>query len=462
MSIYQPLIGFQPIPGTLQAPLGSVSKAVETIAEEFALDPTLPELGTIMTDGRPTYVVVPKFRAVGVMARYAYSNMAGDRPTLTIAGPLVSNPDPLGCAQFDFYKEYNNVPLGMMSVFEKRQYIRFPFVNNAAGVETGVYNSNLNGNLYEGCSVAPDVFGRPVLYQEAVNVTSIGQWESAATSFTAISGGCQYIPVNSLSVIDMTKGAAIPSTAITAAWDVSGANYKLTIAAGAYVTAGDILLITTNYGHKATKKYGKICRLVTGIDENSLAGFIRNAVNNDFPYAPIMNPVFTAQQTDLIRLTSLNGTYNLTWKYIDIYKSLVVSFCSDVDVNGNPQNGQSWSVLANASSPMLYVQTELGAEFALSGLQGTIDLFLSSTRDLSHNPAIQVSYSYKIAQPRAQFEMGAYGNQGTGIFGISDGTVPGTIPAMKPAPAVHVDGAGFRTMTAAQIALSGVMQIMTD
>ena len=168
------------------------------------------------------------------------------------------------------------------------------------------------------------------------------------------------------------------------------------------------------------------------------------------------------QQTDLIRLTSLNGTYNLTWKYIDIYKSLVVSFCSDVDVNGNPQNGQSWSVLANASSPMLYVQTELGAEFALSGLQGTIDLFLSSTRDLSHNPAIQVSYSYKIAQPRAQFEMGAYGNQGTGIFGISDGTVPGTIPAMKPAPAVHVDGAGFRTMTAAQIALSGVMQIMTD
>ena len=555
MAKYAPLIGFQPIPGTLQAPLASISKAVETIAEEFALDPSLPTLGEIMTDGRITYVVIPKARACGIKQRFASQSssptgMAGEMPTLTIAGPQMTDPDPLGTAQFDFYKEFPNIPRGMLSVFEKRQYIRFPYVNLTPYQIQPVYNSNLNGMIAEGMAVAPDYLGRPVQYcpEQFVTTGAIAPGTlAAALTVTAISGGIPYLPVNSVAVTDITAGTVVvpfttsgitptfigtttspsgytaPNTPSGAAQSASIQSGWGTIANGTiswgtsytngtadYIvtipqseeTINHIYIITVGYGHKPQKKYGTVCRLATGIDENTLAGYIRNSVNNDYPYAPIMNPVFTAPAWEIIlgSTTTHNGsvpsgmsyniqtvpitanslTVSLNHKYIDPYKPIVIQWCENYSAAAERNyvaiaNGllpaiadagaamsNNWITLTNASSPILYVQSELGAEFALSTIQGELDIDLATTRFPADNPALRVSYSYKLAQNRAQYEMGAYGNSGTGITGLTDGSVPGTFPVMTPAAALHPDGAGFLNMTQSNMYSSGIMNIMID
>lgn len=465
MANYTPLIGMQPLAGTLQAPLVSVSKAVETIAEEFALDPALPVLGEIMTDGRVTYVTVPKFRAVGMKSRVIASNNAGARPTLTIATGTGAV-DPIGVAQFDLYKEYNNIPQGMQSVFERRQYIRFPFINGTAGDAGTTYNSNLNGSLFEGASVAPDAYGRPSLYvpRKYVTATKKVTVANGATDAIALlaSGFNPNIP-RSVAVLNLTKGIAIPSSAINETFtdDVEGA-FSITVDSvvgnDTVASTDDILLVTLEYGHTPQKRYGTVCRVLTGVDEHTLAGHLRSQVNGDYPLAPVMNPVFTVATSVTITpgASNTSGVASLGYKFIDLSKPVTVSYCADITAQT-----PVWVTLDDASMPRLYAQREVGTEFALYALGGELEWFLDG-RAVTANTRLKVDFSYKIAQNRAQFEMAAYGNQGTGIYGQTDGSIPGTVPVMKPAPAVHPDGAALKAMNAANIRLSGIMHIMID
>lgn len=463
MANYQPLIGFQPLAGTLQAPLASVSKAVETIAEEFSLDNTLPVLGEIMTDGRITYVTVPKFRAVGIKARSLVnskmpSNSAGVKPVLTIAtgGGTV---DPVGVAQFDLYKEFNNVPQGMQSVFEKRQYIRFPFVGGVPGAGDTTYNSNINGQLNEGSPIAPDAYGRPALFVPKVYITKVYKVTSSNTAAIAIKTDASANVPYSVSVLNLTEGTDITSTS-TVSFATAETIGTISVApADAAVSTDDKLLITLAYGHSSTKKYGTVGRILTGIDENTLAGFIRNQVQNDYPLAPIMNPVFTTTTSvTSSALTAKSGEFSLGKQYIDLSKSLVVKFCADTTA-GTPV----WVTLGNASMPRLYANTELGSEYAVNALSGIVEYFLDDSRSITSNhAAIKVDFSYKTAQSRSLWEQGAYGNGGTGIYGQTDGSVAGTFPVMKPAAAIHPDGADFAGMSVAEMKLSGIMNIILD
>lgn len=473
MANYQPLIGFQPLAGTLQAPLASVSKAVETIAEEFALDNTLPVLGEIMTDGRITYVTVPKFRAVGIKARSLVnskmpSNSAGVKPVLTIAtgGGTV---DPVGVAQFDLYKEFNNVPQGMQSVFEKRQYIRFPFVGGVPGAGNTTYNSNVNGQLNEGSPVAPDSYGRPSLFVPKVYITKVYKVTSTNDAAIPIKTDASANVPYSVSVLNVKTGVDVTANA-TVSFATANTIGTISVAPDADdVATDDILLITLEYGHSSTKKYGTVGRVLTGIDENTLAGFIRNQVQNDYPLAPIMNPVFTTSTSVVypaaaethpthVGLTATSGEFSLGKQYIDLSKSLVVEFCADMTAST-----PVWVPLDNASMPRLYANTELGSEFAVNALSGTVEYFLSDAHSIaSTNAAIRVSFSYKTAQSRSLWEQGAYGNGGTGIYGQTDGSVAGTFPVMKPAAAIHPDGADFAGMSVADMKLSGIMNIILD
>lgn len=469
MANYQPLIGFQPLAGTLQAPLASVSKAVETIAEEFALDNTLPVLGEIMTDGRITYVTVPKFRAVGIKSRAIGSNNAGSKPTLTIAtgGGTV---DPIGVAQFDLYKEFNNVPQGMQSVFEKRQYIRFPFLNGTAGDGTTVYNSNINGALLEGAPVAPDAHGRPSLFVPQTNISVVQKVQvdaGVSDSIEVVAAGSLFNPnvPRALAVFNLTKGTKIPNGSLNLTFDDDGQGaLALTITEGspAIVADNDVIMVTLEYGHASTKKYGTVGRILTGIDENTLAGFIRNQVNNDYPLAPIMNPVFVTQVTsdNIVIGTTHDGEAQIkvstaAIKYIDLSKPFTVELNLDT-------NGTTWTTLDNASMARLYANVELGSEFSVNALSGTIEYQISTDRILTERSAIRVKCSYKTAQSRTLWEQGAYGNNGGGIYGQTDGSVAGTFPVMKPAAAIHPDGADFAGKTVAQMKLSGIMNIILD
>lgn len=469
MANYQPLIGFQPLAGTLQAPLASVSKAVETIAEEFSLDNTLPVLGEIMTDGRITYVTVPKFRAVGIKSRAIGSNNAGSKPTLTIAtgGGTV---DPVGVAQFDLYKEFNNVPQGMQSVFEKRQYIRFPFLNGTAGDGTTVYNSNINGELLEGAPIAPDAHGRPSLFvprSETSVIKKVTVSNGVTESIEIVAVAAKFNPnvPRAITVFNLTDGTVIPSTSYALTYDTDGEGaLSVVITAGspAVVATNNVIMITLGYGHSSTKKYGTVGRILTGIDENTLAGFIRNQVNNDYPLAPIMNPVFVTQVTsdNIVIGTTYSGEAQIkvssaAIKYIDLSKPFVVELNLDT-------NGTTWTPLDNASMSRLYANVELGSEFSVNALSGTIEYQISTDRTLTARSAIRVKCSYKTAQSRTLWEQGAYGNNGGGIYGQTDGSVAGTFPVMKPAAAVHPDGADFAGKTVAQMKLSGIMNIILD
>lgn len=458
MANYQPLIGFQPLQGTLQAPLASVSKAVETIAEEFALDNTLPVLGEIMTDGRITYVTVPKFRAVGIKTRAIGSNNAGSKPTLTIAtgGGTV---DPVGVAQFDLYKEFNNVPQGMQSVFEKRQYIRFPFLNGTAGDGSTVYNSNIAGELLEGMAIAPDVYGRPCKFVQKTYITVTAKIGSDTDATIPVITGTGFNPniPRSVSVLNLTAGAAIASADITEVYtDDEEGTYG--IQCDDDVAENDIVLVTLEYGHSSTKKYGTVGRILTGIDENTLAGFIRNQVNNDYPLAPIMNPVFTTTATvTSSAITASSGEFSLGKQYVDLSRPLTVSFTADITAQS-----PVWVTLDSASMPRLYANVELGSEYAVNALSGIVEYFLGDDKVVGANARIKVTFSYKTAQSRTLWEQGAYGNNGGGIYGQTDGSIAGTFPVMKPAPAIHPDGADFATKTVAQMKLSGIMNIILD
>jgi len=642
----EPLLGMQTMPGTLQAPLSAISKGVETTAEEFQVDPSLPIIDSILTMGRQTFVVIPKYRAVGILPRMGFRDSAGIKPTITIAGPGLGDPNPMGLAQFDLYREFLDQTPGMLSVFEKRQYVRFPFVNSPHGTDPGYYNSNTNGDLYEGCPIAPDAYGRPVLFVPQETITTLYQVQTGETAtgyinISALVNSNRFVPVSGYSVFNLTKGKQISVTATAPANGLNPAPYQYTgwstdtgatggadvfnvrvektnaslyaaqnaamVAAGATssvspyiqdlyiftvtaataavgdlytnngmtftvhsaiaggttlictgsgapaasgnlartsgagtnpivfsavthqqigstnketlvddgisgpytgltfgtsesdtleleqaIAAGNafadgativqdtaqfadanIIMVTVNYGHRSIKKYASVGRLVCGLDQNSLAGWLRQDVQTNYPFAPMMNPVFTTPLTVNITAAQVAantigglGLFSTGVKYIDIAKPMSVSFSAN--------NGVTWTSLASAAMDRMYVEEHYGPEFALMPVSGTLELMLSAAHMAVINsliaaghgayPVIQLLCSYKTAQSRGMFEMGAMGNQNQGIFNLTDGTVPGTVPGQKVSQAHVPDGAGFRanSQDVNFIRKSGVMNLLTD
>jgi len=461
----QPLVGMQLLPGTTQAPLTEIS-GIEAPAEELSVDPDLPILSTLFLADREEGISIPKFRCVGMKARTLTANMASTKPFLTLAGPGLTDPDPIGVAQFDLYHEFNNRPRGMQSVYLKNRYISYPFVNGTAGYGTTYYNSNLTGVLAEGDSIAPDLYGRPTKFvpQQTITFTAVATTDDSGTTAITkvpIPGGTgRYVPASQIHVINVTQSNASLDSETTISysteWVTDHTNVVITEAAASETLIVDtnVLLITVTYGHAAQKRYGQVGRILTGRDANSLAGYLSRQLSTDFPFAPMILPMTTTQVTedftmvdspltiDLVDDMVYTYKVNLAHKFVDPTAPITVSYSAA---------GSVFIPLQNLEVNLMYPGQELGGSFSVQAVPGTLTVNLLGQTITTNTSVVRITYSYESVQPRGT--MGFLGNGGRGIQYLTDGTFTGGqgqaeeggLVATKPGYALHEDGAMLRT-----------------
>ena len=496
MANYEPLLGYQQLPGSTQAPITDIS-GIERPHCEITTDPELPVVATLYLDsGRVEYVVIPKFRVVGMKKTTLVdftsgsrtTNTAGNKTVITTAGPQSTDADPMGVAVHDLFKEYSNRPQQEQSVFLRQRLIRFPFINGPAGTYTTgstpatlTYNSNLNGTLYEGAPLAPDAYGRPVLFVPKTTYTAMDLVSGATptASVTFSSAKSSYVPY-SIKAYNLTDGVEITldfsSGNATATWSSStGLTIDVT-----GETASDCVLFVLEYGHDSNKCFGQAIEYKLGRDATSLAKWLRRpAVPQDYPGGMMANFMYvqniqavmtletdgTAAVTDALNSDAALGnatqtyssTYNtveitLPFKYIDPTRYIKVEYAAD---------GTTYATLANASLERQIPDTHFGPAFALHAVSGVLVLFLVDQTDLILDTSkVRVTCSVELGQPRQT--LGYNGNSGGGIEGLTDGSIT-PLSGIKLAAALHPDGADLLRTSGATSALaeaSGYMHII--
>lgn len=461
----EPVHGSQPLPGAAQAPLSEIS-GIDAIAEEFAVDPTLPVVDTIYAEGQQLWVKIPKFRIVGIKQRALGNDNSANRPFLTLAGPLDTQANPLGAAYFDLYAELSNRPQAMSSTVIKQSYLRYPFVNGTVGDAT-LYNTNLTGLVYEGDLLAPDQFGRPVKFVPKRTITVVGVADADGKVAIA-DASVRYLPVKNVKAFSV---AGVAQTA-TAAWVTD----KYVVDTDA--AENTVVVISLEVGHEPTKIYGQVGRVKTGRDLESLAGWLQRDMSRQFPLSPMVNFMLTNQRTALEILLdpsahstdpadgqSFDGISvsdvesNGQWvrvllpdRYIDTTRGVIVQYS---------QNGTDYVTLANAELNLMYSGQDIGPSFAIEPVSGTLVLWLAAADAATTASKVKLTYAYDMVYPHPNFGANAnlQGNNGTGIKYLTDGTLTAGVANIKPAAALHPDGAGaYANATMAK--KSGLMHIL--
>lgn len=496
MPNYEPYLGYQQLPGTTQAPITDIS-GIERPHAEIATDPDLPVVSTLyLNTGAVEYVVIPKFRVVGMKkttlvdftSGSATTNTAGNKAVITTAGPAATDADPMGVAVHDLYKEFANRPQQEQSVFLRQRLITFPFINGPAGTYTTGntpatlrYNSNLNGTLYEGAPVAPDAYGRPVLYVPKATYTAmdIVSGSTPAASVTFSNAKSAYVPY-AIKAYNITDGVEITldytEGNCTLTWSASTG---LTVAVTGE-TASDIVLFVLEYGHDPIKCFGQAIEYKIGKNLTSLAGWLRRpnvpttypgAMMANFMYVQNIQAVFTieadgtAAVVDALNSNAALGNATVTisssskvvevalpFKYIDPTRYIKVEYAAD---------GSTYATLANASLERQIPDTHFGPAFAISPASGTLMLYLVDEDTLIANTSkVRLTCSIELGQPRQT--LGFMGNNGGGIEGLTDGSIT-PLAGVKLAAALHPDGADLLRSNGATddiVAASGLMHII--
>lgn len=464
MANFEPIAGYNLVPGSLIAPMSEIG-GTEAPAEELAVDNTLPVIDTIFDAGRVEEVVIPKYAFVGMQRETGAigNNTAGVKPILTFAGPQATDPDPIGIAAFNLYREYASRMPGMQSVYARHRYYRFPFVNGTEGTDlllngNVVYNSNQNGNLYTGAPITTDTYGRPVLFVPETSVTkAVVMTDPTGTDVTfdlpsGISG--TNLPYT-VSILNITT----PSEVVTRdqnddVWDAAGSALTVTLVDddNATPSTGDVVLVTLVYGHKSTKLAGYVGRIRTGVDTNSFAKYLKTNVGTAFPFAPAMLPALTLKATEVFEMnvSQENRLLQLGNQYVDPTRAIKIEFCS-----AYTGSGDTWINLSNLALTLMYQENTVGSQFSVQPITGTVQLYLDSTECvLTSTSRVRVTYSYRRVTPTNQ--LGYLGTEG--VYGLTDGTHTQGITGMKPAAAVHPAGRGM-VASEALAQKSGVIHI---
>lgn len=457
---YEPNLGGQLLPGSLQAPLSEIS-GIQAPSESYLIDPELPVVDTIFTQGQQTFVQISKFTAVGAKAETVADDSAGVKPYLTIAGGGDTDPNPIGVALFNLYKEFPNRMNASQPTYIRQTYLRYPFVNLNVGTNS-VYNSNLTGTLYNGDFVCPDSFGRPVKYVPRKNITHVGVLDGSK-SINVPSANVQYAPISNVKVFKI-NGTAL--TVASRAWDSNAGCYNVVTSDGAQ---NDVVVVTIDFGHLPTKVYGQVGRISTGRDLNSLAGWLRREMGTNFPFAPMVNPMLVTKviEQEITLNPAAPGVtgaavtdVNSDGKWIRVKVPAYMLDPTRTIAVQYAQDGTNYTTLANSEVTLLYSGQDRGPKFAVEPTAGVFTIWVPDAAATTSSK-VKLTYSYDFIYPHAAFgaNPNLMGNAGLGIKYLTDGTWTGGVENIMPNAAAHPAGAGGYT-SAAQAKKSGLMHIL--